>query len=49
MKKITLLVPCFNEGNSIDLLYEHLQSVVARLVDYKLCFYNGVFVFLYSL
>lgn len=34
MKKITVLVPCYNEENGIDILYEHLQSVFSQLNEY---------------
>ena len=34
MKTITILVPCYNEENSLDFLYERLQSTVAQLKGY---------------
>ncbi len=34
MKKITVLIPCYNEENGIDILYEHLQSVFSQLNKY---------------
>ena len=34
MKKITVLIPCYNEENGIDILYEHLQSVFSQLNEY---------------
>ena len=35
MKTITVLIPCYNEENSIDLLYEHLQKVISQLQEYN--------------
>lgn len=35
MKTITILIPCYNEENSIDLLYEHLQKVISQLQEYS--------------
>ena len=35
MKTITILIPCYNEENSIDLLYEHLQNVITQLKEYN--------------
>ena len=35
MKTITILIPCYNEENSIDLLYEHLQNVISQLKEYN--------------
>ena len=35
MKLITILVPCYNEENSLDLLYERLQIIINRLNRYR--------------
>ena len=35
MKTITILIPCYNEENSIDVLYEHLEKVIAQLTEYE--------------
>ena len=35
MKTITILIPCYNEENNIDVLYEHLEKVIARLAEYE--------------
>ena len=35
MKTITILIPCYNEENSIDILYEHLQNVTSQLQEYN--------------
>lgn len=35
MKTITVLIPCYNEENSIDILYEHLQNVTSQLQEYN--------------
>ena len=35
MKTITILIPCYNEEKSIDILYEHLQNVISRLHGYN--------------
>ena len=35
MKKITIIIPCYNEENSIDVLYEHLEKVIAQLTEYE--------------
>lgn len=35
MKTITILIPCYNEENSIDVLYEHLERVIAQLTEYE--------------
>lgn len=34
MKTITILIPCYNEEKSIDILYNHLQNVISRLNGY---------------
>lgn len=34
MKTITILIPCYNEENSIEILYEHLQNVINQLHGY---------------
>lgn len=36
MKTITILVPCYNEENSLDLFFERLQCVLANLREYKI-------------
>lgn len=36
MKTITILVPCYNEENSLDLFFERLQGVLANLREYKI-------------
>lgn len=35
MKTITILIPCYNEEKSIDILYEHLQKIITRLQEYN--------------
>lgn len=35
MKTITILVPCYNEENSIEVLYEHLHNVIGQLHGYN--------------
>ncbi len=35
MKLITIIVPCYNEENSLDLLYERLQNIINRLNRYR--------------
>lgn len=35
MKTITILIPCYNEENSIEILYEHLQKVINQLQEYN--------------
>ena len=35
MKTITILIPCYNEENSIEILYEHLQKVISQLQEYS--------------
>lgn len=34
MKTITILIPCYNEEKSIDILYEHLQRIISQLKQY---------------
>ena len=34
MKKVTILVPCFNEENSLDLLYERLRTIFEQVDNY---------------
>ena len=34
MKTITILIPCYNEEKSIDILYEHLQKIISQLKQY---------------
>ncbi len=35
MKKITILIPCYNEENSLKLLYERLIVLIKTLPDYE--------------
>ena len=35
MKTITILVPCYNEENSLDLFYDRLQGVLSNIGGYK--------------
>lgn len=35
MKIITILIPCYNEENSLDILYQRLQRTITELQDYK--------------
>ncbi len=35
MKLITILIPCFNEENSLDLLYERLRNMTSQLSQYR--------------
>ena len=35
MKTITILVPCFNEENSLEILYERLQNVLGGITQYE--------------
>ena len=35
MKKITILIPCYNEEKSLELLYEEIIRVISFLDDYK--------------
>jgi glycosyltransferase involved in cell wall biosynthesis len=35
MKTVTILVPCYNEETSLDVLYQHLQIVVKKLNNYN--------------
>ena len=36
MKTVTILIPCYNEENSLTLLYERLQLVFQELKDYSI-------------
>ena len=36
MKTITILVPCYNEENSLDIFFDRLQGVLANLKEYKI-------------
>lgn len=36
MKTITILVPCYNEENSLDLFFDRLQGVLENLREYKI-------------
>lgn len=33
-KKVTILIPCFNEENSLDILYERLKQMTTNLQEY---------------
>lgn len=35
MKKITILIPCYNEEASLHFLYERLNALMAELAEYK--------------
>ena len=35
MKLITILIPCYNEENSLDLLYERLRNMINHLNEYR--------------
>ena len=35
MKLITILIPCYNEENSLDLLYERLRNMTSQLSQYR--------------
>ena len=35
MKKITILIPCYNEENNIDVLYKHLRNVIKPINGYS--------------
>lgn len=35
MKIITILVPCYNEEKSLDILYNRINNMIAQLPDYK--------------
>ncbi len=35
MKTITILIPCFNEENCIDVLYDRLKNIIASLSGYR--------------
>ena len=44
MKKITILIPCYNESKSLVMLYEEIIRVISSLDDYKwelLCVNDG--------
>ena len=34
MKTVTILIPCYNEENSLDVLYERLQNVITQIKTY---------------
>ena len=34
MKTVTILIPCYNEENSLDVLYERLQNVITQIKKY---------------
>lgn len=35
MKTVTILIPCYNEENSIDVLYERLKKIIAQHIEYE--------------
>ena len=35
MKMITILIPCFNEEDGLDILYERLQNIICKLDRYE--------------
>ena len=35
MKKITILVPCYNEENSLDILYNRIKNMIAQEPDHQ--------------
>ena len=35
MKKITIIIPCYNEENGLDVLYERLHNVVSQMNNYS--------------
>lgn len=35
MKMITILIPCFNEEDGLDILYERLQNIISKLDRYE--------------
>ena len=35
LKQITILIPCYNEENGMDVLYERLQKLITGLADYQ--------------
>ena len=35
MKTVTLLIPCFNEEGSLEILYQRLKSIASKLESYK--------------
>jgi glycosyltransferase involved in cell wall biosynthesis len=35
MKTITILIPCYNEETGLDILYQHLQTIIMKLKDYN--------------
>lgn len=35
MKIITILIPCFNEEDGLDILYERLQNIISKLDRYE--------------
>lgn len=36
MKTITILIPCYNEENSLNLLYERLKCIMEELKEYRI-------------
>ena len=40
MKKISIIVPCYNEEEALPLFYAEIQSVMAKMADveWELCF-----------
>jgi glycosyltransferase involved in cell wall biosynthesis len=41
MKKITILTPCYNEEQNVEILYDKVKSVFAQLVQYS---YEHIFI-----
>ena len=35
MKKITIIIPCYNEERSLDVLYERLHNVFSQMNEYS--------------
>lgn len=35
MKIITVLIPCFNEENSLDILYDRIKDIIVQFSDYQ--------------
>ena len=35
MKKVTILIPCLNEENGLDILYERLRDIISNQKSYE--------------
>ena len=35
MKDVTIIIPCYNEEKSIDILYDHLRNVITQIAGYR--------------